>query len=86
MKINPKNFYKRRLEYIPPYYQKIFCEDLNEAKIDILARWIYKNCNGKFGITKTTLYNNQIKIGYEVGFEEPTDLTFFILSGKAHKN
>lgn len=82
MKINPRNFYKRKLEFIPPYFTTTNVKFISEPQQEILARWLYKNCNGRFAISNTTDYqNDQVKMHTTIGFEEPSDLTLFALIG-----
>jgi outer membrane receptor for ferrienterochelin and colicin len=86
MKINPKNFYKRRLKKIPPYFVTLKMDWKNEHKIELLSRWIYQNCFGRFAFTDISDYHNskeEVKHCTLVGFEEPSDLTLFALSGKS---
>ena len=86
MKINPKNFYPRRLEKLPPHFVTMETDSRNDGEIDILARWIYQNCFGRFAIIKEVNYDREnISSVTVVGFEEPSDLTLFALSGQAHK-
>jgi hypothetical protein len=82
MKINPRNFHKRRLEYIPAHFTKTNIKLVHEAQKDILARWIYAQCIGRFGITDTTSWeNDEVRSFTTIGFEEPSDLTLFALIG-----
>jgi hypothetical protein len=86
MRINPKNFYPRRLEKLPPHFVTMETDRRNDAEIDILARWIYQHCFGRFVIIKEINYHqDNISPVTIVGFEEPSDLTLFALSGQAHK-
>ena len=86
MRINPKNFYPRRLEKLPPHFVTIETDSRNDGEIDILARWIYQHCFGRFSIIKEVNYHREnISSVTIVGFEEPSDLTLFALSGQAHK-
>jgi hypothetical protein len=84
MKINPRNFHKRRLEYIPTHFTRTNIKLVHEAQKDILARWIYAQCNGRFGIIDTTSWeNDEVRSFTTIGFEEPSDLTIFALAGMA---
>ena len=84
MKINPRNFHKRNLDYIPPHFTRMNIDQIHEPGKEILARWIYANCHGRFGITNTTSWeNDQLKSHTTIGFEEPSDLTLFALAGMA---
>jgi hypothetical protein len=86
MRINPRNFHPRRLEKLPPHFATMELEGRGDAEIDILARWIYQNCYGRFAIIKETNYHREnVSLVIVVGFEEPSDLTLFALSGQTHK-
>ena len=87
MRINPRNFHPRRLEKLPPHFVTMEIDSRNDAEIDILARWIYQNCYGRFAVVKDVNYHrDNISLSVIVGFEEPSDLTLFALSGKTHKH
>ena len=87
MKINPRNFHKRRISYIPAHFKKINIKNLETPRQDILSRWIYTNCNGRFGITSSTDWSNdQVKTYTTIGFEEPSDMTLFALAGMTQIN
>lgn len=86
MKINPRNFYKRRLNKIPPYFVTMKMDWKNTTQVEFLSRWIYQNCFGRFAFCDISDYenrNNEVKHRTMVGFEEPSDLTLFALSGKS---
>jgi len=84
MRINPRNFFKRKLEHIPPHFTKMNVKWLPDHSKEILARWIYANCNGRFGITaESVIEDNQVKTVTMLGFEEPSDMTLFALAGMA---
>jgi len=86
MRINPKNFHPRRLATLPPHFTTMKIEGRNDAEIDLLARWIYQNCYGRFAVIKEINYHrDDVALVTVVGFEEPSDLTLFALSGQAHK-
>ena len=86
MRINPRNFYPRRLTTLPPHFVTMELESRNDGEIDILFRWIYQNCYGRFAVIKEINYHREnVALVIVVGFEEPSDLTLFALSGQAHK-
>ena len=86
MKINPKNFFDRELDYLPPHFVNIVVEHKHEEHIQTIREWIYENCSGRYSITKDVTYqNDQARAVTVLGFEEPGDLTLFALSGLAHK-
>ena len=52
MRINPKNFFDRQLDHLPPHFIKMVIERRHEADIEPVRHWIYQNCSGRFTITK----------------------------------
>ena len=87
MRINPRNFHHRRLKTLPPHFATMEIEGRNDGEIDLLARWIYQNCYGRFAVIKEINYHrDDVALVTVVGFEEPSDLTLFALSGQAHKH
>jgi len=59
----------------------------HEADIELMRRWIYENCHGRYSITKDITYQgDQSRSCTVIGFENPGDLTLFALSGKAQIN
>ena len=84
MRINAKNFHVRRLERIPPHFKTISLPFLPIHHNQKLARWIYAHCSGRFALINDIKYqNDQTDIITTLAFEEPSDLTLFILSGMA---
>jgi hypothetical protein len=57
----------------------------SDYQIQKLSRWIYANCSGRFALVKQTQSKNEndVQINIVIGFEEPSDLTLFVLSGMA---
>jgi len=81
MKINPKNFYQRELDILPPHFINTVVKT-NEHNIEKIRQWIYENCRGRYSITSdVVIRNNEPKPVTVLGFEEPGDLTLFALSG-----
>ncbi len=88
MRINPKNFYQRELNQLPPHFKNIVVKchegDLNKMRI-----WIYENCSGRYSITKDVIYKgDRARSVHVIGFEDPGDIVLFSLSGMAqiHQN
>lgn len=87
MRINPRDFHQRRLTAIPPHFVKTELALLSEPDIELIARWVYQHCYGRFGITKNVGWTqDRPHLMILLGFEEPSDLTLFALSDIAHKN
>ena len=84
MRINAKNFHPRKLDRIPPHFKSISLPNQHEYQSQKLARWIYSNCAGRFALVNDVQYqNDQVHIVTTIAFEEPSDLTLFVLSGMA---
>jgi hypothetical protein len=83
MRVNPNNFFKRELDILPPPFENTVVK-AHEADIEIMRKWIYENCHGRYSITKDIKFEgDQSRSCTVLGFEEPGDLTLFALSGKA---
>ena len=83
MKINPNNFFQRELEILPPHFVNTVVK-AHDADIEIMRKWIYENCHGRYSITKDIKFEgDQSRSCTVLGFEETSDLTLFALSGKA---
>ena len=83
VRVNPNNFFKRELDILPPHFVNTVVK-AHEADVEKMRKWIYKNCHGRFSITKDVKYEGDTSRSCTVlGFENPGDLTLFALSGKA---
>ena len=86
MKINPKNFYQRELNVLPPHFVNTVVK-AHESDIEKMRKWIYEYCTGRYSITNDVIYNEGKSRAVTVlGFENPGDLTLFALSGLAQNN
>ena len=86
MKINPKNFFDREIDQLPPHFVNTVIK-VSEFDVERIRKWIYEHCSGRYSITKDVVFNdNQSKAITVLGFEEPGDLTLFALSGLAQHN
>jgi hypothetical protein len=88
MKINPKNFYQRELDILPPHFVNTVVKAL-DSDIHKMRIWIYEHCSGRYSITNdVTFHNDKAKSVTVLGFEDPGDLVLFSLSGMAqlHQN
>jgi hypothetical protein len=85
MKINPINFFKRELDYLPPHFINTVVK-CHEGEIDKMRNWIYEYCSGRYSITKDVILKNDgsSRGVFVLGFENPGDLTLFALSGMAN--
>tara|TARA_B100000424_G_scaffold267471_1_gene260443 strand:+ start:257 stop:523 length:267 start_codon:yes stop_codon:yes gene_type:complete len=83
VKINPNNFYKRELQSLPPHFVNTVVR-AHEAEVELMRKWIYENCSGRYSITKDVIFKDGNSRNVTVlGFEDPGDLTLFALSGIA---
>ena len=86
MRINPKNFYQRELDILPPHFINTVVK-AHEADIETIRKWIYEHCSGRYSITKDVIHHRDKSRSITVlGFEDPGDLTLFALSGLAQKH
>ena len=86
MKINPINFFKRELDFLPPHFVNtvVRCHDSDMEK---MRNWIYEYCSGRYSITNDVISNEKdgtARAVFVLGFENPGDLTLFALSGMAN--
>ena len=78
--VNPLNVLDtRKLSHTPLHFEKVYIEkDKNIKNIDL---WIYKNLLGRYSCKKCyNIKNNEIVDLIEIGFENPGELTIFLLS------
>ena len=82
MKINPINFFKRELDYLPPHFVNTVVK-VTEYDLEKIRKWIYEYCSGRYSITRDVIYvdNSSARSVFVLGFENPGDLTLFALSG-----
>ena len=85
MKINPKNFYQRELNILPPHFVNTVTK-CHEGDLEKIRQWIYEYCSGRYSITRDVIYvdNSSARSVFVLGFENPGDLTLFALSGMAN--
>jgi hypothetical protein len=84
MRINAKNFHPRKLDRIPPHFKSISLPNQHEYQSQKLARWIRAHCAGRFALVNDVKYqNDRVDVITTIAFEEPSDLTLFVLSGMA---
>ena len=85
MKINPINFFKRELDYLPPHFVNTVVK-VTDYDLEKIRKWIYEYCSGRYSITRDVIYvdNSSARSVFVLGFENPGDLTLFALSGMAN--
>jgi hypothetical protein len=84
MRINPLNFYGRRVDKLMPHFTTHvrFLTDYQEERIN---RWIHENCSGRYCLVKSVRWDRDAwRSVTTIGFEEPADMTLFALSGMAN--
>jgi hypothetical protein len=81
MRINPKNFYQRELDQLPPHFVNTVVR-AHDSDIEKMKLWIYEHCTGRYSITKDVKIKGDVSKAVTVlGFEDPGDLVLFSLSG-----
>ena len=81
MRINPNNFFQRELNVLPPHFVNTVVR-AHEADVELMRKWIYENCSGRYSITKDVIFKDGNSRNVTVlGFEDPGDFTLFALSG-----
>ena len=85
MKINPINFFKRELDYLPLHFVNTVVK-CHEGELEKIREWIYEYCSGRYSITRDVIYvdNSSARAVFVLGFENPGDLTLFALSGMSN--
>lgn len=80
-KINPLNILDcREVQDPPPFFHYHFL-DLKYNLVDSIKEWIYDNLKYRFYIGESlVLEDNQYKVKIKIGFEEPKELSFFLLA------
>jgi hypothetical protein len=85
-KVNPLNALELRITpTILPHFKTVnvpYRHD-NIKTIDEINRWIYLNLSGRYCIDMHSSNNNnndQTNYSFTIGFEDPRDLTVFLLS------
>jgi hypothetical protein len=81
IKVNPLNVLECREVNDPPPYFHYYYLDLRFNLIDAIREWVYENLKHRFYIGESLeLEDNQFKIKIKIGFEEPRELSFFLLA------
>ena len=78
--INPLNVIgQRRLSYNPKHFETM--NIVIKQSVEIIDAWIYYNLNSRYCIRKKQGLNPERKIIdiWEIGFEDPQELTLFNL-------
>jgi len=77
--VNPLNVLGlRKLNYMPKHFTKMGI--LNYY--DEISLWVYTNLNSRYAIKRTLKISEDNKVieAYEIGFEDPAELTMFSLA------
>jgi hypothetical protein len=65
----------------PPLYFHYHYIDVKYNIVEAIKEWIYDNLKHRFYIGETlVLDDSQFKIKIKIGFEEPKELSFFLLA------
>lgn len=81
-KINPLNILDlRRVEYCPPYFESVEISPSYNI-IRAINDWIFENLSGRYFISNVASYeeNMPIKQKVKIAFENPSELSYFILA------
>jgi len=82
MRINTNNFYERKQEFCHPHFTSTLIKLKNDNEIEKINSWIYEHCHGRYAIVDDVAINGPHPTSVvKIGFEEPSDLTLFALSG-----
>lgn len=82
-KPNPLNYFKmRRVIYACQHFKYFTMNKYNPYIIKIIDEWIIKNLNGRYYIGQGIMLDNNNTIVYNttIGFENETEVSFFIIS------
>ena len=81
MRINKLNFFNRRVDNVMPHFTT-YSKWLSDYDIEKINKWIYENCTGRYCMVKDVKWDKDAWKGMTtIGFEQPSDMTLFALSG-----
>tara|TARA_R110000851_G_scaffold223879_1_gene376715 strand:- start:128 stop:409 length:282 start_codon:yes stop_codon:yes gene_type:complete len=83
--INPLNIHKvRRAVFCPPYFESMTLPSPLYMRLNLISinSWIYINMSGRYflGAAITVDDNSSIVVVQNVAFENPSELSLFMLS------
>ncbi len=80
--INPLEVFKIRRASIPPIHFEYADLVMPYNMKDALEKWIESNLKSKYYIGRSSIIDNDNKICYSIriGFEEPKELSYFMLA------
>mgnify|MGYP001182726224 FL=1 len=82
MKINPLNFFDRKIDSIPPHFVTTSLYTIDYQTETSIDKWIYENCFGRYCMIKSSEWaKDRMRPRITIGFENPADMTLFALSG-----
>jgi hypothetical protein len=79
---NPLNLFElRRLTVPPPHFEYLIVEMRYNLE-DSFNNWIKDNLKGRYYLGKTVAVQNNSQIGscLKIGFENPKELSYFVLA------
>jgi len=78
---NPLNLFgKRQVELLPPNFIVITMPTTYNTQ-DIVIRWIYDHCKGRFYVGKGIILDRgSIESVIKIGFEDPKESSYFVLA------
>lgn len=80
--INPLNVLgKRKLKFIPSHFTKINIQSSEYGNIQMIDNWIYRYLNSRYCISRSLKkIDGKTSEMFEIGFEDPTEISIFYLS------
>jgi len=82
--VNPLNVHKvRRAAFCPPYFESALLPSLSRVGMPReIDDWVYKNMTGRYFIGRTvnTTDTGSISVVPYIAFENPSELSIFMLS------
>ena len=71
---------KREIGFMPPHFSKIKLSD-DDSLFDEKSDWIKNKLKGRYYINHApSIDNNKLKTTTFIGFEDPKELTYFMLA------
>ena len=79
-KVNPlRVFDVRRVEFCPPYFETTVFPLRYNVK-EAISEWIEDNLSGRYYVGKTVTGHKTINSNVKIGFENNSELSYFLLA------
>lgn len=77
---NPLDLLKcRKLDYIPDYFETVDVQ-YSYNIVEAIDSWIQKNLKGRYAIKRAITESQRLSSQIKVGFENPTEASYFVLA------